>query len=256
MRRCLDLRGLQAAGLVYVVLGVIGGLPGVQVAFISIGIIAGIIGALGTVASAAASGYSMYSARKNAQAQAEAAEQEARYRAKQAENAAEQERLNRLAQERDERQAVRRRRASMEARYAKAGVLLTGTPSDFLGEQAATDELNIQRANQRSAVRQRSLLHGGQVALTTGANVSDANQGAGRQQVIGAGLSGVARLGQQVSLLDMPNTGAGSNTGQGTALAEPGAVMSALEQPAAGLSLGRQNWAADSDYYYDISTGF
>ena len=69
------------------------------------------------------------------------------------ENEAEQERLNREAERKEQKSIQKRRRSLMESAYAKSGVLLEGTPSDYLVEQAKTDELNVQRADQRSRAK-------------------------------------------------------------------------------------------------------
>ena len=104
-----------------------------------------------------------YSAKSQADAQAAqadqaeaAAENEANRREFEAEkeaNNAEQEKLNRVAKEHEERSADKRRRALMESSYAKSGVILEGTPAEFLVEQETTDELNVQRNNQVSEAR-------------------------------------------------------------------------------------------------------
>lgn len=100
--------------------------------------------------------YGAFSSYQQQQAAADAKEQEAMNReaqAKMEEQKAKQERLNREAEADKERQQAKRRRAVMEAGYAKSGVMLDGTPAEFLEEQAATDEIDVQRAGQVSEAR-------------------------------------------------------------------------------------------------------
>ncbi|MFA5525974.1 MAG: hypothetical protein WC992_04025 [Acholeplasmataceae bacterium] len=255
----LDLRRYQLAALLWWVLGWVAAGPQCcapsAMAFLNPGLL--LFGIIGSLASTV---YAMYSSRQQGKAQAKAAKDEARYRAKQAENAAEQERLNRIASETDERRAVQRRRARIEGAYAKAGVLLSGTPSDYLAEQAATDELNIQRARQGSELRQQSLLHQGQVASIQGATLASAYKSGATQQMIGQGLSGAASLLSMGSQVSLPSSRGGTTAGGagGTAppvpIAQPGAVLSSPESPFA--SLAGPSWASGSDYYFDITTGF
>ncbi len=103
-------------------------------------------------------GYGPYMQYQAGQQAADAAEAAGEYNAKVAKNKAEQERLNRVEQERDEREASRRRRALIESMYARSGVLLSGTPESWLAEQAGTDELSILRGTYASRAQQRDLL--------------------------------------------------------------------------------------------------
>lgn len=246
----LDLRWYQLAGLLWWLLvpaAVVD--PGLCGAFLVAALIVGSI-----VASLAGTGYGMWSAREAGKDQARAAKDEARYRAQQAENAAEQERLNRIARDRDERQAVTRRRARIEASYAKAGVLLTGTPSDYLAEQAATDELNIQRGRQGSEQRQASLLHQGQVALVQGGNLAGAYKSAAQQQMIGTGLQGAGSLLSMGAQVRRPKGAGGGVTS--VPIAQPGAVLASSEPAFGSLAGPSWAWGSGSDYWFDIKTGF
>lgn len=92
---------------------------------------------------------------------AAAEERNAKYAAEAAANKAEQERMDRASERTEERKQQRRRRAKQEAMYAKSGVLLDGTPSNYLTAQAETDELNVQRADQVSKQHQINALYQG-----------------------------------------------------------------------------------------------
>jgi hypothetical protein len=85
-----------------------------------------------------------------------AAGQQAQYNADHAakveEMQAEEEKARRSAQERQERKQARMRRASIEADFAKRGLLMTGTPVYLLEEQAKADEMNILEGNRISSV--------------------------------------------------------------------------------------------------------
>ena len=56
----------------------------------------------------------------------------------------------------------RRRRAIQEASYATSGILLDGTPSQYLQAQVETDEINLDRQDQASYARQMNILYKGQ----------------------------------------------------------------------------------------------
>ena len=120
-----------------------------------------IVSAIGTAYGA----YTQFEAQK-AQAQqqedmAEAAERNAQHAADAAANKSEQERMNRESQRKEDRSQMARRRSMQEAMYAKSGILLDGTPSDYLVEQAGTDELNVQRADQARQMERTNILYQG-----------------------------------------------------------------------------------------------
>lgn len=145
--------------------------------------------------SAASAAYGGVSAYRSNKAAAKQAEYNAEYDAKLAANEAEQESMNRAAAEREERAASRRRRALMEGRYAKSGLLLTGTPTDWLSEQAATDEYNAQEGNRVSTQRQTGLLAQADLSRTMGAQQASAFRTAGTTALIqglGSAASSVA----------------------------------------------------------------
>lgn len=120
-----------------------------------------VVSALG----AAYGAYTQYEAQqaqaKQQENMAEAAERNAQHAAEAAANKSEQERLNRESQRKEDRSQMARRRSIQEAMYAKSGILLDGTPSDYLVEQAGTDELNIQRADQASQMERTNILYQG-----------------------------------------------------------------------------------------------
>jgi len=110
------------------------------------------------IISASVGGYGVYTQKQAADTAAEAAEAQGAHDAAVARNQAEQERLNRLAAERKERRDKRLRTAAIESMYAKSGVLMTGTPSDWLVAQAGVDEWNTQQGNLESRQKQLNLL--------------------------------------------------------------------------------------------------
>lgn len=124
-------------------------------------------------------------AKMNQEAMADQERANAERAAQEKENQAEQERLNRQATAKEERKNQRRRKALMESSYAKSGVLLEGTPGNYLVDQAETDELEVQRGNQRSEARALGLEISGAGIKSEGAfnaNMMDAKADAyGRQ---------------------------------------------------------------------------
>lgn len=77
---------------------------------------------------------------------------------------AEARRIARTTQENAERDVARRRLAAMEAGYAKAGVLLEGTPSLLVETQAGMEE-------RATLQRSQDALHGRNVLRTQGRNL-------------------------------------------------------------------------------------
>ena len=102
-----------------------------------------IVGVFATMGSTAMSFMAQRQAAKQAEYNAE-------YEAKREEMAANEEKARRAAQERLERRQTLSRRASIEAGFAKSGLLMTGTPTYLLEEQAKSDEMNIGEANRIS----------------------------------------------------------------------------------------------------------
>lgn len=102
--------------------------------------------------------YGAYSSYQAGQAQADLAEQQANLNADlarreaEAAAAAETEEMKRL------RDAQRRRRATIEAGYAKSGVLLEGTPASLLVNQREADEFNVQASQWEGNERRKTML--------------------------------------------------------------------------------------------------
>jgi len=113
-----------------------------------------------TAAIAAVGAFMAY---ESEQANAEVAEKNAEYASEAAANKDEQEKLNRRSERKEQRHEQRRRRAIMEAAYAKSGVLLDGTPSNYLTAQTETDQLNVERADQSSQIQRSNILYEGQL---------------------------------------------------------------------------------------------
>ena len=137
--------------------------------------------------------YGAYSQYQSSSSMAKQAKSNADYNAKVAANEAEQERLNRAAKADEEAKQSKRRRANIEAMYAKSGVLLTGTPADALIDQAETDELNIQEGNRASQSRQKSLLSQSNIIEMQGADRASAYRTQATSAVIqgvGSGIQG------------------------------------------------------------------
>ena len=104
-----------------------------------------IIGLMIAAAAATAASTAMsYNAQRNAATQAE---YNAEYNAKLEEMKAEEEKARRAQQERQERQKSRMQRASIEADFAKSGLLMTGTPSYMLEQQVKVNETNTLEGN-------------------------------------------------------------------------------------------------------------
>jgi len=146
------------------------------------------------VIAAAGTAYSGVQQSKAADAQSDQAEATARYNAKVADNEAEQERLNRQSAETAERRDARRRRATIEAGYAKSGVLIEGTPATYLTEQAATDEYNIQSANAASGQGRKQIRHGGQLGLAQGKSAASAYRSQGQAALVGSAFSATGQV--------------------------------------------------------------
>jgi uncharacterized membrane protein YqiK len=98
---------------------------------------------IGLAASLASSGYSAYSSRQAAKQ----TEYNAEHAARAEKLKAEEEAARAKAQERLDRREARRRRASIEAKFAASGLLMSGTPAFVLEEQAKADELSFREGN-------------------------------------------------------------------------------------------------------------
>ena len=103
-------------------------------------------------------GYTQYQTQKT---QAKQAEINAQHAAEVGAQRAEAEKVRRETERGDQNESYRRRRAQQEASYARSGVLLDGTPSAYLTEQAETDELSVQRQDQASEQKRIGYLYQG-----------------------------------------------------------------------------------------------
>ena len=126
--------------------------------------------------------------KKSSEAAAKQATFNAEYDADLKAKQAEQERLNRNADETKERGMASRQRAIMEASYAKSGVLIDGTPSNYLYEQDLESETDIQQANLESNQKRKGLGISANNSLIEGQNKASAYRHQGRTALIGAGL--------------------------------------------------------------------
>lgn len=120
------------------------------------------------------------------QEKAEIEEDNAEYASEAAANKDEQEKLNRRAERKKQSHEQRRKRALMESAYAKSGVLLDGTPSNYLTAQTETDQLNIERADQASQVERSNILYEGQLQANEHMNRAAAHGAAAQSSLIGA----------------------------------------------------------------------
>ncbi len=106
--------------------------------------------------------------------QAKQAQYNADYNARLEEREADEELQRRQEDERNERNQNRRRRASIEAAYAKSGLLMTGTPAYALEEQARTDEQNIQTKNARAQTSFNNSMNRASIIRQMGSQQADA----------------------------------------------------------------------------------
>ena len=124
---------------------------------------------------------------------ADVAEKNAQYASELAVNNAEIERQNQSMRKDADFETKRRRQAIQEASYATSGILLDGTPSQYLQAQVETDEMNMDRQDQASYQKQLGILYGGQVQKTNLLNQADAYRQSANSAllggVIGAGAS-------------------------------------------------------------------
>ena len=105
-----------------------------------------IISMIATMASAAASAKAQYEQGKQQQKNME-------YNAEIAEMDAIEEEQARATEAVEERKVSKRFLARMEAKYAKSGILMAGTPEAFMLEQAEVDEFNILSKDRASNIR-------------------------------------------------------------------------------------------------------
>ncbi|HLD89476.1 MAG TPA: hypothetical protein VI911_00395 [Patescibacteria group bacterium] len=141
------------------------------------------------LAAAAGGGYMQYQAGQDAAA---AEKQRAKHDADVATQQAEQERLNRRFDEAEEIRKDRRKRATMEAMYARSGVLLTGSPGEWLTAQAGTDAWNTEQKSAASRQGQNSLLDQADIIQWSGKTKAKAYE----QQSYAALISATGQMAQ------------------------------------------------------------
>lgn len=128
-----------------------------------------------TMAASAASARAQYVQGKQAEANAE-------YNAQVVEDEAREEQAIRSIEATEERKVSRRKLASMEARFAKSGLLMSGTPTLMLSDQAKADEFNILSRDRGSIVRTQNLRTEADLLRIQGSDAASAG-------AVGAGTS-------------------------------------------------------------------
>lgn len=121
--------------------------------------------------------------------QGQAAEEQGEYNAALQRQQAEEEARARGKKEAEERRYTNNRQKSLQAQYARSGVMLEGTPVQMLMAQARTDEANILENDRTSQIRQQGLRQQAQVSLIMG----EAQKNNANLQAI-AGLVGAAAM--------------------------------------------------------------
>lgn len=116
---------------------------------------------------------------------AKVAERNAQYASEVAVNNAEIERQNQSMKNEATFDMQRRRKAIQEASYATSGVLLDGTPSQYLQAQVEADELNMERQDQASYQRQLGILASGQSQQANLLAQADAYRDSADQSILG-----------------------------------------------------------------------
>jgi len=117
--------------------------------------------------------------------QAEIAERNAQYASELAVNNAEVEKQNRRMKAQAEHEQYVRRRAIQEASYATSGILLDGTPSQYLQAQVEADELNMDRQSQASYAKQLGILYNGQQQATNYLQEAEAYKKSSKMSILG-----------------------------------------------------------------------
>jgi sucrose-6-phosphate hydrolase SacC (GH32 family) len=126
--------------------------------------------------------------------QADIAEQNAQYASELAVNNAEIEKQNNQLKKESQYESYRRRRAIQEASYATSGVLLDGTPSQYLQAQVETDELNLDRQDQASYQRQLGILYKGQQERSSLLAQADAYRSSADASILGGFMGAGATM--------------------------------------------------------------
>jgi multidrug efflux pump subunit AcrA (membrane-fusion protein) len=143
---------------------------------------------VGLAISAGTTAFSIYNGIETADAQAEQARINAEYQNAEAKRQASILSQNAQIEEAEARRKQRRNRASMEAQYASSGVTMTGSPSEFLAEQAMYDEYNIElmRANSREKID--TLIRQGNNAVILGNATAESYRSSAVGNSIGSAL--------------------------------------------------------------------
>lgn len=142
---------------------------------------------IATLASSMAQASAQQAAAKQAQANAE-------YNAQVQEGAADEEAAQRAIEATSERKQSIRQLASMEARFAKSGLLMAGTPTLMISEQAKADEFNILTRDRASAIRTSNLRTEADLLRMQGADARRAGRTAATTSILG-GVASAASIG-------------------------------------------------------------
>ncbi len=174
------------------------------------------------------------------QRQADIAEQNAQYASELAVNNAEIEKQNNKLKKESQYESYRRRRAIQEASYATSGVLLDGTPSQYLQAQVETDELNLDRQDQASYQRQLGILYKGQQERSSLLAQADAYRSSANASILGgfmgAGATMIdAGIGDKFPWMQSGKTSSASNLSTDNSSSLLGGDLSKAYEP---LTLG------------------
>jgi len=140
---------------------------------------------VGMATSLIGTGVSIYTGMQGANAQAEQARINGELSARESLRQAEVEKNAMAISEDEARRQNKRRKASMEAGYAKGGVALSGTPMAYLLEQTEADEFNIEIAKWNSNEKINALLTSANNAKILGANTASSY----KSSAIGSGIA-------------------------------------------------------------------
>lgn len=142
-----------------------------------------VMGALGV--------FSAHQQMQAASAQAKAMNKQAEIDAEMARRQAEEDARAESAQVDSMRDDQRRRRAAIEAAYAKSGVLLEGTPASMLENQRVIDETNVREVH-RAGGERRNLM---EWQARTGQQMAGFQSSAVRREGVTSFISGIADTG-------------------------------------------------------------
>ena len=143
-----------------------------------------------TLASATSVGYSYYTS----QQQAKQAEYNAQYQADLERQKAEEEMIRGAQEAQAQRKVNRNALAAMEAKYAKAGVTMLGSPTKVMEEQAITDEYNLRNRMRLSTSLASRYLDKADMGLDMGNQMSSAYKAQGIGNLV-AGIGSTINTG-------------------------------------------------------------